>query len=80
MIRLLVENWHLFKNNFQNVECDLETKNIRLTELMVDLRDAILHICRYFTESDESFKRVVNLQVYSISTKLLHHIFPLSHC
>uniref|UniRef100_A0A1I7W5W0 RUN and TBC1 domain-containing protein 3 n=1 Tax=Loa loa TaxID=7209 RepID=A0A1I7W5W0_LOALO len=46
----------------QDMESDPKTKNVRLTELIVDLRDAVLHICRYFIECDESFKRVVNLQ------------------
>ncbi|VDM11274.1 unnamed protein product [Wuchereria bancrofti] len=46
----------------QDIENDPKTKNVRLTELIVDLRDAVLHICRYFIECDESFKRVVNLQ------------------
>ncbi|VDN04666.1 unnamed protein product [Thelazia callipaeda] len=46
----------------QDMENDSKTKNIRLTELIVDLRDAILHICKYFIECDESFEGVVNLQ------------------
>ncbi|KAK6110199.1 Rab-GTPase-TBC domain family protein [Brugia pahangi] len=46
----------------QDIENDPKTKNVRLTELIIDLRDAILHICRYFIDCDESFKRVVNLQ------------------
>uniref|UniRef100_A0A915PXL9 RUN and TBC1 domain-containing protein 3 n=1 Tax=Setaria digitata TaxID=48799 RepID=A0A915PXL9_9BILA len=47
----------------QDIESDPKTKNVRLTELIVDLRDAVLHICRYFIECDESFERIVNLQV-----------------
>lgn len=50
-------------NCYQDVESDPKTKNVRLTELIVDLRDAVLHICRYFIECDESFKKTVNLQV-----------------
>ncbi|VDK72926.1 unnamed protein product [Litomosoides sigmodontis] len=50
----------LFKE--EDVESDPKTKNVRLTELIVDLRDAVLHICRYFIECDESFKKTVNLQ------------------
>ncbi|VDK61167.1 unnamed protein product [Onchocerca ochengi] len=46
----------------QDIESDPKTKNVRLTELVVDLRDAILHICRYFIESDESLIGIVNLQ------------------
>ncbi|KAM3726527.1 Small G protein signaling modulator [Dirofilaria immitis] len=46
----------------QDMESNPNIKNIRLTELIVDLRDAVLHICRYFIECDESFKGTVNLQ------------------
>ncbi|CAG9533469.1 unnamed protein product [Cercopithifilaria johnstoni] len=46
----------------QDMENDPKMKNVRLTELIVDLRDAVLHICRYFIECDESFKRIINLQ------------------
>lgn len=38
-------------------------KNVRHTELVVDLRDAVLSICRYFIECDESFENNVILQV-----------------
>lgn len=38
-------------------------KNVRQTELIVDLRDAILQVCRYFIDCDESFASSVNLQV-----------------
>ncbi|VDO26872.1 unnamed protein product [Onchocerca flexuosa] len=46
----------------QDMESDPKTKNVRLTELIVNLRDAVLHICQYFIECDESLKEIVNLQ------------------
>lgn len=65
-------------NYFQNIENDTKAKNVRLTELVIDLRDAVLHICRYFIECDESFKGIVNLQVY-IHFNLLFCNFSLSY-
>ncbi|VDN28584.1 unnamed protein product [Gongylonema pulchrum] len=51
-----------------NVESDPKLKNVRLTELIVDLRDAVLHICRYFIDCDESLGSAINLQAdYSLN-------------
>lgn len=48
--------------NEKSEENDLKMKNIRQTELIIDLRDAVLQICRYFISCDESFEGTVNLQ------------------
>ncbi|VDK42082.1 unnamed protein product [Anisakis simplex] len=46
----------------QGEENDPKMKNVRQTELIVDLRDAVLQLCRHFINCDESFASTVNLQ------------------
>uniref|UniRef100_F1KV49 RUN and TBC1 domain-containing protein 3 n=1 Tax=Ascaris suum TaxID=6253 RepID=F1KV49_ASCSU len=54
---------HIFAaTNEHSEEKDPKMKNVRQTELIVDLRDAILQVCRYFIDCDESFASSVNLQ------------------
>lgn len=45
------------------IQSDDKMKNIRQTELIVDLRDAVISICRYFIECDPSLEKAINLQV-----------------
>ncbi|MFH4973717.1 hypothetical protein AB6A40_000426 [Gnathostoma spinigerum] len=43
-------------------ENDPKIKNVKQTEMIVDLRDAVVNICRYFIECNESFENSVSLQ------------------
>ncbi|VDD87375.1 unnamed protein product [Enterobius vermicularis] len=54
----------------ENVEeTDLRMKNVRQTELIIDLREAVLQICRHFIDCDDKFKDSVTLQAdYVVET------------
>lgn len=63
----------VIKNSYQEEEDDEndpKTKNIRQTELIVDLRNTIHQICRHFSLCNETHEQQINMQVreFVIST------------
>uniref|UniRef100_A0A0N5AIJ5 RUN and TBC1 domain-containing protein 3 n=1 Tax=Syphacia muris TaxID=451379 RepID=A0A0N5AIJ5_9BILA len=54
--------WQLFIEFLQAERSDLRMKNVHQTEMIVDLREAVLQICRHFINCDDSFKEKITLQ------------------
>uniref|UniRef100_A0AC34QSP7 RUN and TBC1 domain-containing protein 3 n=1 Tax=Panagrolaimus sp. JU765 TaxID=591449 RepID=A0AC34QSP7_9BILA len=52
----------------ENID-DPKTKNIRQTEMIVDLRNAIRQVCRHFSMCPENHENVINMQAdYSVES------------
>ncbi|GMT05883.1 hypothetical protein PENTCL1PPCAC_28057 [Pristionchus entomophagus] len=67
--RKVARSKSIIQNMFSSsdkAENDPKTKNIRQTELLVDLRESILQVCRYFSECDQELAlTIVNQADYT---------------
>lgn len=63
VIYCLIQNIHQEEDDD---ESDPKTKNIRQTEMVIDLRNAIHQICRHFSLCDEPHEKEINMQVRKI--------------
>lgn len=57
----------------ESAEDDMKSKNIKHTEILVDLREAILQIARHFMSVDPKLSKVVLVPDYSMESHAIDH-------
>lgn len=64
---------HLLLFGEESQDADIKSKNIKQTEILVDLKDAILQVGHHFKSIDPKFNKVILIADYSMESHALDH-------